>query len=461
VNGIDTDVVGAIAREVAAQVGELRYNLWFKDNARLEVTESELVIGVPNLFFQEWLGSNFLAALRKATETVLGRRLNVRLVVDGELFRAARSRDATDRAKASPNAQAIADAVPQAGRQGTRGQSLDNFVVGPTNRMAHAAALRVAEEPAAQINPLILYGPLGLGKTHLLRGVAQAARERHRNLSVLYMTAESFTNTFLEEMRCGRLNAFRQRVRGADLLLIDDVQFLASKKATQNELVHTYDTFHAAGKQMVMAADEHPRSIANLNEQLLNRLASGMACPVQPPDFDTRLGILALRCQELGLRLDRKVQEFVASHFRTNVRELEGALHCLKAHAEFTGTTIDQSAARQALGELMRHNTKTVTLKQVEDAVCEMFQVQASELRSSKRSRAATQPRMLAMYLARKYTPAPYDAIGKHFGGRDHSTVISAERKVQSWIDDSTTLAIGGRPWHVGDAIRAIEQKLE
>src|SRR5262245_61750539 len=194
-NGIDTDVVAAIAQEVAAQVGELRYNLWFKDNARLEITDHELLIGVPNLFFQEWLTSNFLAPLRKATEVVLGRRLPIRIVVDGEMFRATRPPDAGELAKRPANSTGP-PSLSSRGRNGSRGQTLENFVVGPANRMAHAAALRIAEDPSAQFNPLILYGPLGLGKTHLLRGIAQAVRERHRNLSVVYMTAESFTNSF-------------------------------------------------------------------------------------------------------------------------------------------------------------------------------------------------------------------------------------------------------------------------
>src|SRR5262245_45330800 len=258
-NGIDTDVVAAIAHEVAAQVGELRYNLWFKDNARLEITDHELVIGVPNLFFQEWLTSNFLAPLRKATEIVLGRRLPIRLVVDGEMFRATRSSDAKELAKRPIRLNVAAS--PNGSARRSRAQTLENFVVGPPNRMAHAAALRIVEEPTAQFNPLILYGPLGLGKTHLLRGITQAVRERHRNLSVVYMAAESLTNSFLEEMRGGRLGAFRQRVRGADLLLIDDVQFMAAKRATQNELLHTYEAFDAAGKQMVLAANDHPRCI--------------------------------------------------------------------------------------------------------------------------------------------------------------------------------------------------------
>ena len=462
VNGIDTDVVAAIAQEVAAQVGELRFNLWFKDNARLEITDHELVVGVPNLFFQEWLNSNFLTPLRKATETVTGRKLPVRMVVDGEMFRALRSREEKNVEKSDmpePDKATASGAV--ARRSARRGQTLDNFVVGPSNRMAHAAALRIAQEPTAQFNPLILYGPLGLGKTHLLRGIAQAAREQHRSLQVLYLAAEAFTNSFLEDMRAGRLAAFRQRVRGADLLLIDDIQFMASKKATQNELLHTFEALDAEGKQVVLATDQHPRLIEEFSEQLANRLMAGMACPVEPPDFDTRVGILDVKSQALGLHLHRDVLEFVASHFRTNVRELEGALHCLKAQAEFTRRAIDLAAAQQALAELMRHSTKTVNLKEVEQAICQAFEVKPEQLRSPDRSRSVSQPRMLAMYLARKYTGAAYEAIGKHFGGRNHSTVMFAERKVQKWIEKGGSLLFAGRPWQIVDAIRAIEQRLK
>jgi chromosomal replication initiator protein len=462
VNDIDTDVVAAIVQEVAAQVGELRFNLWFKDNARLEMTDHELVVGVPNLFFQEWLNSNFLAPLRKATETVTGRKLPVRMVVDGEMFRASRSREDKNGPKpetAKPDKPPGHATVLR--RSARRGQTLDNFVVGPSNRMAHAAALRIAQEPTAQFNPLILYGPLGLGKTHLLRGIAQAAREQHRGLQVLYLAAEAFTNSFLEDMRGGRLAAFRQRVRGADLLVIDDIQFMASKRATQNELLHTFEALDAEGRQIVLATDQHPRLIEDFSEQLANRLMAGMACPVEPPDFDTRVGILDQKSQTLGLHLHSDVLEFVASHFRTNVRELEGALHCLKAQAEFTRHAIDLAAAQQALAELMRHSTKTVNLAEVEQAICQAFEVKPEQLRSSSRSRSVSQPRMLAMYLARKYTDAAYEAIGKHFGGRNHSTVMFAERKVQMWIDKGGSLLLAGRPWQIADAIRAIEQRLK
>ncbi len=460
-NAIDTDVAVAIAQEVAAQVGELRYNLWFKDNATLEVHDHEVVVGVPNLFFQEWLSSNFLGPLKKAAESVTGRRLPVRVVVDAEMFRAMRSRDGKAKQAAEPAAAEKPAVTGHARRQAKRGQTLDNFVIGPANRMAHAAALRVAQEPSGQINPLLVYGAIGLGKTHLLRGIAHAAKDLHRNLQVLYLPAELFTNSFLEDMRGGRLGAFRHRVRGADLLLIDDLQFMATKRATQNELLHTFEVLDGEGKQVVLAADQHPRLIKGLGDQLLDRIVAGVSCPLEAPDYETRVGIIEAKSSLLGLHLKRDVVEFVASHFRTNVRELEGAIHSLKAQAEFSRSAIDLAAAREALADLMRHSTKTVSLKEVEQAVCQTFDVRADHLRSADRSRAVSQPRMLAMYLARKYTGAAFDAIGEHFGGRNHSTVMFAERKVQAWIEQGDTLQFAGRPWKIADAIRAIEQKLK
>jgi chromosomal replication initiator protein len=457
VTSTDTDVVASIAHELAAQVGELRYNLWFKDNAKLELNDHELVVGVPNLFLQEWLQSNFMLPLRKATESVTGRRVPVRLIVDGEMFRAMRARD-----EAAEKTSDLPSATPTAQRrQSQRGQTLDNFVVGPSNRMAHAAAVRVAQDPMARFNPLVFYGPLGLGKTHLLRGIFHAVRETHRSLQVVYLTAESFTNMFLENMRAGRLAAFRQKVRGADLLLVDDIHFLASKKATQAELLHTYEALDGEGKQVVLSTDRHPRQIKDFSQELVDRLVAGMPCPLEPACFDTRMAILQAKAPPLGLTLNRELVEFVASHFRANVRELEGALHCLKAHVDVNGPVTDLAEARQALADLLRECTKTVSLRDVEQAVCHTFDLKAEQLRAADRSRDISQPRMLAMYLARKYTESPYGAIGKHFGGRNHSTVMFAERKVQEWIDQTRTVRFAGRPWAIGDAIRAIEQRLK
>ena len=262
-------------------------------------------------------------------------------------------------------------------------------------------------------------------------------------------------------MRGGRLSAFRQRMRGVDLLLIDDIHFLASKRATLAEILHTYEALDGEGKQVVLSADRHPRQIKDFSDELVDRLVAGMPCPLEAACFDTRVAILQAKSEPLGLSLNRELLEFVATHFRANVRELEGALHCLKAHADVNGPAIDLAAARQALADLLRNCTKTVTLRDVEQAVCHTFDLKPDQIRAADRSRDISQPRMLAMYLARKYTESPYGSIGKHFGGRNHSTVMFAERKVQEWIDQASTVRFAGRPWAIGDAIRAIEQRLK
>lgn len=453
----DKDVVAAIAQEVAAQVGELRYNLWFRDNAKLTLTDHELVVGVPNLFFQEWLSSNFLLTLRRATETVTGRRLAVRLVVNGELFRAMRAREPSAPA-ATPSYRATAVRNQQ---KLPTGQTLENFVVGDSNRLAHAAALEVAQSPTGQFNPLVFYGPLGLGKTHLLRGIGHSVGRQHAGLEVVYMTAEAFTNSFLEGMRTDRLGPFRRRVREADLLLIDDIHFLASKRATQAEVLHTCETLDSGGKQVVMAADRHPSQILECCPELRNRLIAGMACPLEPPEYQTRFALLERKARALNLAVSANALEFIATHLRANVRELFGAVNCLKAHAGVSRSAIDLITARQVLAGILDELCRSVSLKEIERAVSQTLEVSTQQLRSGCRSRAVSHPRMLAMYLARKYTGVPYDAIGQYFGGRNHSTAMFAERKVQHWLEEGATLKLAGQSWPVTEALRLIERRLQ
>ena len=462
------DVLAAIAQEVAAQVGELRYNLWFRENVKLILNDLELVVGVPNLFFQEWLQSNFLLTLRKAAETVTGERLAVRITVDGSLFRDMRRRQCsarTDHQKVSDH-QKVAefDDAPRTRRQRrpSAGQTLGNFVVGDCNRLAYCAALEVARAPTGQFNPLMFYGPLGVGKTHLLRGVAHMVRKQHPELRVVYMTAEVFTNSFLQDMRSDRLGSFRQQVRGADLLLVDDVHFLGSKRATQGELLHTYEALDAEGKQVVMAADRHPGDITDCCADLRNRMIAGMACRLEPPDYATRLALLGPKARALGLLLKDDVLDFIATHLRTNVRELIGAVNCLKAYAAITRSTIDLLAAKQVLFEILKHNrSRRVSLKEVEQVVSQTLDVSIEQLHSSCRSRVVSHPRMLAMYLARKHTGVPYDTIGQYFGGRNHSTAMFAERRVLRWIEEGSALKLCGRSWPVGELVSTIERQLE
>lgn len=456
------DIAAAVHQDVAAQVGELRYNLWFRDNTKMQVDDEELVVGVPNLFFQEWLSSNFLPTLRRSVERVLGRRLRVRIVVDGELFRERRERAAPEAAAAAAAATPAAAMVlePAAAATLRNAQTMNDYVVGASNRLAHAAAVQVIECVRARFNPLLIHGAVGLGKTHLLRGIEHGLRAKHRDAKVQYITAEKFTNDFLESLRGGNLNAFRQKLRRVDVLLLDNLHFLSSKKATWNELLHTFDALDIEHKQLVLVADRHPQQIDGFSDELGSRLVAGMVCPVEAPDFDTRVRILETKAQRAGLKLDRTLAESIAMRLRRNVRELEGAIHRLSAQCEVTGESIDSDVLHAALGELFRHRTPNVGMREIERAVCDVFQVDGQELRSPTRARSVSHPRMVAMYLSRKHTGAAYDAIGRHFGGRNHSTVMSAERKVAQWIKGETRVELNGRSWSLADAIQCVEQRL-
>jgi chromosomal replication initiator protein len=332
--------------------------------------------------------------------------------------------------------------------------------MGPGNRLAHAAALEMVRSAGATFNPLLIHGGVGLGKTHLLEAIGQALRARPGGLTVIQATAESFTNSFLDAIRTGSLNPFRNRFRGAGALLIDDVHFLAAKRATQDEFLHTYNALFAAGVPIVMAADQHPRKIARLTDELATRFLGGLVVKLDAPDLATRRAILRAKAAARGVDLPEAVLDYIAEHLRSSVRELEGALHSLLAHALLTGKRLDLNLAKTALRDTIRHTAQAVALRDVERAVCQLFAIDAEGLKSDSRARALAYPRMLAMYLARKHTGLAYSEIGRFFGGRNHSTVIAAEKKVRGWLrdEDQTRLLAGFES--VSDVLGALERTL-
>jgi chromosomal replication initiator protein len=292
----------------------------------------------------------------------------------------------------------------------------------------------MAHSAGATFNPLVIHSAVGLGKTHLLEGIAYQLKKSHPNLGIAHFTAEAFTNSFLDAMRTGGLNAFRARHRSAGGLIVDDVHFLAAKRATQEEFLHTFNSLIDKGAPIVLATDQHPRLISRLSDELVTRFLGGMIVKIESPDLTTRRAILQARAATRGVDVPEAVVGYIAEHLRSSVRELEGALHTVIAQALLTGKRLDLSLAAIALRDTVRHTTQTIGLRDVERAVCELFQISPDALKSENRSRALAYPRMLAMYLARKHVGAAYNDIGRYFGDRNHSTVISAEKKVQGWL---------------------------
>ncbi len=469
----EREVVAALGQAIAGRIGEPRFHFWFDRNTKFRWEEDLLEIGVPNHFFQEWLQKTFAEAVRAAAGDIFGQPMRIRFVIDPELFQAARR--AQNEAQTPPpapptpvplSAEADHEPAPAAPRRRAaephrHWRRLSDFVVGACNRVAHASALNVVEEPGQGANPLVLHGPVGTGKTHLLEGIYAGLRKRHGDWTVRYVTAEAFTNQFLQAMHAGNLGAFRKRYRECDVLLVDDLHFLARKRVTQEEFLHTFDVLHADNKQVVVACDCHPRLADEFTPELTDRLLGGAVWGLTPPDADTRLALLRAKAARGEPSVPDPVLAHMAAQLRGNVRELEGALHSVRHFSRVAGRPVDLALAREALADLLRHAVRVVQLTDVDRAVCRVLRLEAGALQRKQRAWAVSHPRMLAMYLARKHTAAAHSDIGQHFGGRNHSTVVAAEKKVRQWLQADGELVLGERRLRVREVVELIERELQ
>ena len=367
-----------------------------------------------------------------------------------ELRIAAVSADAAVRSGVSENA---------GGANGRKFSSLDSFVVGQSNKLALTSAEMVIRQPG-QITPLLIHGSTGVGKTHLLEGIWTAFRKRSRNMTAVYLSAEQFTSHFLEALRGSGLPSFRRKYRGVGLLVLDDLQFLVGKRATQVELLHTIDTLMRERRQLVFAADRSPAELAELGPELTTRLASGMVCRIDPPDYATRLGIVGQLARRMKLQLPQDAQEYIAAKLTNHARELSGALCRLRATSESLGRPITLALTQEALGEMIHHSSRVVRLGDIERAVCDVFGLDPASLQADDKSTRVSHPRMLAMWLARKHTRAALSEIGHYFGRRSHSTVVSAQKRVDGWMSAGQPLHLAERTWEVDEAIRQVERHL-
>jgi chromosomal replication initiator protein len=495
----ERNLVQALEQAIVRRIGEPRFKLWFEGRTRFSRSGAQLTVGVPNRHFGEWVEKNFGKATEEAAREVFGQAMQVRFVIDPELFQAARreqdevkqprSRDrkgaeeikpkplpngrgSAEETKPLPNVRGSAEETkplpngrgsekPEAPRRARRWHRLSDFIVGTCNRVAHAAAHSVIEAPGEGANPIVLHGPVGTGKTHLLEGIYAGLRRAHADWRVLYLTSEDFTNRFVQAMRLNKLASFRKQFRECDALLVDDLHFLASKKATQAEFLHTFDALQADGRQMVLTCDCHPRLADDFTPELTDRLLGGVVWGLTPPDAATRLEILRHKASSKGEKpLPDEVLRFLAAQLRGNVRELEGAIHSIRHYGRVTGRTIDVPLVREALADLLRHAVRVVQLDDIDRAVCAVLRLEHGILQSKGRAWAVSHPRMAAMYLGRKHTASSYSDIGKHFGGRNHSTAVAAEKKVRQWLESDAELALGQRRIRVRELIERVERDL-
>ena len=418
--------------ELQVSLSPANYETWLKDTALVGVEADRFRIAVPNGFAKDWLENRYRSLIAQTLARVVGYSVNVEFEV--------RELDPTERADASEGDGASGPRVRvEPGRVGGDGGGINlnprytfqTFIVGSANRLAHAASLSVAERPGRAYNPLFLYGGVGLGKTHLMHAIGNAVVARFPRKRVVYATSEKFTNEFITGIQQGSIDEFRARYRRIDLLLIDDIQFIADKERTQEEFFHTFNAIHEDGKQIVLSSDRPPKQITTLEERLRSRFEWGLIADLTAPDLETRIAILRTKAEEQGVRVGPDALESIARKVASNIRELEGALNRIVAYASMQGMPVTADLAQAVLSNVLYSPRKrAVTPERIAIAVSEYYSVDLEALRGQKRDRAIVVPRQIAMYLMRAETDVSLLRIGAELGGRDHSTVLHACEKI-------------------------------
>ena len=452
------DFVSLIDRELHALLGERRHAHWFQKAARLEVHGDELIVFAGSPYLQSWLLRQFRADLLQSARVVLGPSARLTVEVDSAL---AVPDDAVGSTRPDVKPATPAPHEERTVLQRRKLATLSDFLAGEGNLLTLTAAKQVAEHPGATLNPLFLYGSVGVGKTHLIEGIYRRVRRKFPSLHVLFLTAENFANYYTQALRERSLPGFHQKFRNVDMLLVDDVDFFDGKRGIQEEFLHTLKSLESGGRQVVMSADRHPRLFTKTCDELITRFQSGMSCRVESPDETTRRQIVQQFVQRQPFAVTEQALDFVARRFSGNVRELAGAVNCLQTFHSMTQQRVSLRSARDVLARLERDCIRIVRLADVERAVCRLFQITGDELKSAKRSRTVSQPRMLAMYLARRLTQSAYSEIGKYFGDRNHSTVMAAEKKVVRLIDERATIRVAAEDWPVIDLVESLETHLK
>jgi chromosomal replication initiator protein len=413
----------AVLGELQVSLSPANFETWLKDTTLVEIDESRFRIAAPNGFARDWLDNRYRTLVSQTLARVVGGSVQVEFVVadaPGPVPSQA------DEDGLPPPASAGGNTVNLNGRY-----SFSNFIVGSANRLAHAAALSVAERPGHAYNPLFLYGGVGLGKTHLMHAIGNAVAAKFPRKRILYATSEKFTNDFINSIREQKMEDFRNRYRRIDVLLIDDIQFIAERERTQEEFFHTFNAIHEAGKQIVLSSDRPPKAITTLEERLRSRFEWGLIADLTPPDLETRIAILRSKAEDQLNLIPGEVLEFIARKVVSNVRELEGALNRVIAYASMSGMPINNELASAVLSNVMYNPKKrSITPQRIVRAVADYYGVNLDQLRSSKRDRAIVVPRQIAMFLIREETDISLLRIGAELGGRDHSTVLHACDKI-------------------------------
>ncbi|MBI4318686.1 MAG: chromosomal replication initiator protein DnaA [Chloroflexi bacterium] len=435
--------------ELQLEIPKPSYDACMKHARLVSTHDNTYVIAVPSTFVKEWVEERLLRQIKRTLSSIVGQEAEVDVVVSEvtqrrkglEVAASALGIEEQQGNGAGEPAPAlnlelleVAETYPNNGWKPNPKYTFAAFIVGSSNRLVHAAACAVAEKPAAAYNPLFIYGGVGLGKTHLLHAIAHDAIKR--KYRALYVPSETFTNDLVNAIRERRTEEFRNRYRSIDVLLIDDIQFIAGKESTQEEFFHTFNTLHGANKQIVVSSDRHPKSIVTLEERLRSRFLWGLIADIQPPDFETRMAILRAKADSMGIGTPPDVLEYVARKVQSNIRELEGCLNRIVAYAGLRNRQLCLAVATEALSDILENQARRyITPAKVVEAVARYYQVDPRAMRGKHRARQIVIPRQVAMYLMREETDSSLLEIGRELGGRDHTTIIHGHEKIQSEID--------------------------
>lgn len=429
------DLWEKVLAEIRKKVSKPSFETWFKQTSAHALLEDSIVVSAQNQFTIDWLESRYTDFISQIIEDLTGAKLEIKFTSppgDGE--------DEFDFDIPKPMITSEGMESPDAKTMLNPKYTFDTFVIGQGNRFAHAASLAVAEAPAKAYNPLFIYGGVGLGKTHLMHAIGHYVIEHKPNAKVVYLASEKFTNEFINSIRDNKTVEFRNKYRNVDVLLIDDIQFLAGKEQTQEEFFHTFNALHEESKQIVISSDRPPKEIPTLEDRLRSRFEWGLITDITPPDLETRIAILRKKAKAEGLDIPNEVMLYIANQIDTNIRELEGALIRVVAYSSLNKKDINASLAAEALKDIIpSQKPRVITVHDIQRVVGEHYQVKLEDFQAKKRTKSVAFPRQIAMYLSRELTDLSLPKIGDEFGGRDHTTVIHAHEKISNLVKEDPT----------------------
>lgn len=422
---------------IQTKLSKPSFDTWFKATQAIQLTQGSLTVSAPTTFAVEWLESRYTKLVAQVAFDVLGRSVTVKFVIEEP----GREEELQQKPAAPAPAPVPNSVEPNANMLNPK-YTFDTFVIGSGNRFAHAASLAVAEAPAKAYNPLFLYGGVGLGKTHLMHAIGHYILQHNPSSRVVYISSEKFTNEFINSIRDNRGESFRNKYRNIDILLIDDIQFIAGKESTQEEFFHTFNALHEESKQIIISSDRPPKEIPTLEERLRSRFEWGLITDIQPPDLETRIAILRKKARAENLDVPNEAMMYIANQIDTNIRELEGALIRVVAYSSLTNQDVTAHLAAEALKDIIPSSRpRIITIQDIQQRVGEYYNLRMEDFKARKRTKAIAFPRQVAMYLSRELTDYSLPKIGEAFGGRDHTTVIHAHEKISHSIKNDQELS--------------------